>query len=95
MKKKIQLKRSGRVSRLVVTVAAGIAGIALIFNPNYNDGDNKVAAANSVPVNGTIMQYYQWYLPNNGSLWDKLSGDAKNLADTGFTAVWLPPAYKI
>lgn len=94
MKKKIQLKRSGRVNRLIVTVAAGIAGIALIFNPNYNDGDNKVAAANSVPVNGTIMQYYQWYLPNNGSLWDKLSGDAKNLADTGFTAVWLPPAYK-
>lgn len=94
MKKKIQLKRSGRVNRLIVTVVAGIAGIALIFNPNYNDGDNKVAAANSVPVNGTIMQYYQWYLPNNGSLWDKLSGDAKNLADTGFTAVWLPPAYK-
>lgn len=94
MKKKIQLKRSGRLNRLIVTVAAGIAGIALIFNPNYNDGDNKVAAANSVPVNGTIMQYYQWYLPNNGSLWDKLSGDAKNLADTGFTAVWLPPAYK-
>lgn len=94
MKKKIQLKRSGRVNRLVVTVVAGIAGIALIFNPNYNDGDNKVAAANSVPVNGTIMQYYQWYLPNNGSLWDKLSGDAENLADTGFTAVWLPPAYK-
>ena len=91
MKKKIQLKRSGRINRLIVTV---IAGIALIFNPNYNDGDNKVAAANSVPVNGTIMQYYQWYLPNNGSLWDKLSGDAKNLADTGFTAVWLPPAYK-
>lgn len=94
MKKKIQLKRSGRVNRLVVTVVSGIAGIALIFNPNYNDGDNKVAAANSVPVNGTIMQYYQWYLPNNGSLWDKLSGDAENLADTGFTAVWLPPAYK-
>lgn len=94
MKKKIQLKRSGRVNKLIVTVVAGIAGIALIFNPNYNDGDNKVAAANSVPVNGTIMQYYQWYLPNNGSLWDKLSGDAKNLADTGFTAVWLPPAYK-
>lgn len=94
MKKKIQLKRSGRVNRLIVTVVAGIAGIALIFNPNYNDGDNKVAAANSVPVNGTIMQYYQWYLPNNGSLWDKLSGDAENLADTGFTAVWLPPAYK-
>lgn len=94
MKKKIQLKRSGRVNKLIVTVVAGIAGIALIFNPNYNDGDNKVAAANSVTVNGTIMQYYQWYLPNNGSLWDKLSSDAKNLADTGFTAVWLPPAYK-
>lgn len=94
MKKKIQLKRSGRVKKLIATVVAGMVGIGLIFNPNYNNDDNKVEAANSVPINGTIMQYFQWYLPNNGSLWGKLSSEAKDLANKGFTAVWLPPAYK-
>lgn len=94
MKKKVQLKRSGRVKKLIAAVVAGIVGIGLIFNPNYNNADNNVEAANSVPINGTIMQYFQWYLPNNGSLWSKLSSSAADLANAGFTAVWLPPAYK-
>lgn len=45
-------------------------------------------------VNGTMMQYFQWYLPNDGSLWNNLKDDAKHLSDVGITATWLPPAYK-
>lgn len=45
-------------------------------------------------LNGVIMQYFHWYVPNDGTLWDKTAFEAKNLAKAGFTAVWLPPAYK-
>jgi alpha-amylase len=45
-------------------------------------------------VNGVMMQYFHWYLPTGGSLWNQLTRDAKELAANGFTALWLPPAYK-
>lgn len=45
-------------------------------------------------INGTMMQYFHWYLPDDGTLWNKLSHEAKNLSDIGITSVWLPPAYK-
>lgn len=44
--------------------------------------------------NGTLMQYFHFYYPNDGSLWKKVSGEAKNLAEMGITSLWLPPAYK-
>jgi alpha-amylase len=45
-------------------------------------------------LNGTIMQYFHWYTPDDGSLWNEVNSRAKQLADAGFTAMWLPPAYK-
>jgi alpha-amylase len=45
-------------------------------------------------VNGVMMQYFHWYLPTGGTLWNQLTRDAKELAANGFTALWLPPAYK-
>ena len=44
--------------------------------------------------NGVMMQYFEWYMPNNGSLWRQLAGDAEHLAGLGVSAVWVPPAYK-
>ncbi|MCU0532486.1 MAG: alpha-amylase [Hydrococcus sp. Prado102] len=44
--------------------------------------------------NGTIMQYFHWYTPDSGTHWDEVKNNAKELADAGFTAMWLPPAYK-
>ncbi len=44
--------------------------------------------------NGVMMQYFEWYLPNSGSLWNQLKDDASHLRDIGVTAVWIPPAYK-
>ena len=45
-------------------------------------------------LNGCMMQYFHWYIPNDGSLWDEVSKKSQELADSGFTAMWLPPAYK-
>ncbi len=44
--------------------------------------------------NGVMMQYFEWYLPDDGSLWRKLAEDAQHLSQIGVTAVWVPPAYK-
>ena len=41
-----------------------------------------------------MMQYFEWYLPNDGFWWKRCSAKAQNLADLGITGVWLPPAYK-
>jgi len=47
-----------------------------------------------VKINGVMMQYFHWYLPGDGSLWNQLKNNAQELADAGITALWLPPAYK-
>ena len=43
--------------------------------------------------NGTMMQYFEWYV-TPGTLWKQLCTDAAQLAADGITAVWIPPAYK-
>ena len=44
--------------------------------------------------NNTMMQYFEWYLPSDSTLWNKLTKDAKHLENIGMTHLWLPPAYK-
>ena len=44
--------------------------------------------------NETMMQYFEWYLPNDGLWWRRCAAKAANLRDLGITQVWLPPAYK-
>lgn len=44
--------------------------------------------------NGTMMQYFEWDMPANQSLWKELKEEAAKLKTAGVTAVWLPPAYK-
>ena len=43
---------------------------------------------------GTIIQYFNWYLPADGNLWNQVKQEAPKLRSLGFSAVWLPPAYK-
>ena len=44
--------------------------------------------------NETMMQYFEWYLPNDGLWWKRCAAKAENLRALGITQVWLPPAYK-
>jgi alpha-amylase len=48
----------------------------------------------AVGFNGTMMQYFHWNIPPGGTHWNQLRTNAKALAEAGFTALWLPPAYK-
>lgn len=45
-------------------------------------------------LNGVMMQYFHWYIPPDGTLWQELQRHAPELAQVGITALWLPPAYK-
>jgi alpha-amylase len=45
-------------------------------------------------LNGTMMQYFQWYTSNEGTHWDEIKTKSKELADAGITALWIPPCYK-
>ncbi len=47
-----------------------------------------------VNTNETMIQYFEWYLPNDGLWWKRCAAKADNLAALGITQVWLPPAYK-
>ncbi len=47
-----------------------------------------------MPSNDTMMQYFEWYLSSNSTLWNELTKDAKHLENIGITHLWLPPAYK-
>ncbi|MEL6399151.1 MAG: alpha-amylase [Cyanobacteria bacterium J06626_4] len=60
-------------------------------------GTNAAAIADKkapAEFNGTMMQWFHWYIPADGTHWQKLKADAQELAAAGFTALWLPPAYK-
>ena len=44
--------------------------------------------------NKTMMQYFEWYLPSDGTFWNFAASEAKDLKKNGIDMVWLPPAYK-
>ncbi len=44
--------------------------------------------------NRTLIQFFEWYLPADCSLWRDACAKSQQLADIGITDIWLPPAYK-
>ena len=44
--------------------------------------------------NGVILQAFEWYTDKDPHLWVRIKEMAPQLAKAGFTAIWLPPAYK-
>lgn len=44
--------------------------------------------------NETVIQYFEWYLPEDAGHWKRCTKAAKELAEAGITFAWLPPAYK-
>jgi alpha-amylase len=44
--------------------------------------------------NLTLIQFFHWYYPSDGSLWNHFADEANRLSKLGITGAWLPPAYK-
>jgi alpha-amylase len=45
-------------------------------------------------INGTMMQYFHWYVQSDGTFWKEVRDAAPFLSELGINAVWLPPAHK-
>lgn len=59
--------------------------------------ENGQQIANQKPeaeYNGTIMQYFHWYSNGDGNHWKNLYNQIPEIVQAGFSALWLPPAYK-
>ncbi|RYY55567.1 MAG: alpha-amylase, partial [Chitinophagaceae bacterium] len=41
-----------------------------------------------------MLQFFHWYIPADGSLWNHAAESADYLKSLGVNSVWLPPAYK-
>jgi alpha-amylase len=65
-----------------ITLALAIAG-SLFTTANVEAADN-----------GTMMQYFHWYVSGDGQHWNRTAQEVDDLAAKGITALWLPPAYK-
>ncbi|MGF3195525.1 alpha-amylase [Facklamia sp. P13055] len=44
--------------------------------------------------NNLLMQYFEWYLPNEGKHWINLQNDVDHLYEIGVDHIWLPPFCK-
>lgn len=42
----------------------------------------------------TLIQFFHWYSPNDGTFWKHTAEQAEYLEKLGLTHAWLPPAYK-
>lgn len=42
----------------------------------------------------TMLQFFEWNLPDDGQLWNRVAAAAPGLQEAGFTKIWLPPSYK-
>ena len=45
-------------------------------------------------IQDTMMQFFEWYLPNDCKHWQRLADESDKLKNLGINYVWLPPAYK-
>jgi len=41
-----------------------------------------------------MLQFFEWYYPADGSLWNHFANEAARLKKLGIDSVWLPPAHK-
>jgi alpha-amylase len=46
------------------------------------------------PRNNTMMQFFEWHLPNDGDHWNRLSDMAEEIKSQGIDSIWIPPASK-
>ena len=55
---------------------------------------NPVEGEGEAALNKVMMQYFEWYLPDDGKQWERLQNDAEHLKSIGVGGVWMPPFCK-
>ncbi|KAK9378957.1 glycoside hydrolase superfamily [Kockiozyma suomiensis] len=46
------------------------------------------------PENATLLQAFEWYIPDDHTHWKRLARDVPKYRDMGITALWIPPPCK-
>jgi len=92
----LALKQNMAAAEADPHVDTGPAAIALVqqWLARHENEIIERRLASPSDFNGTMIQWFHWYGEADGSHWRRLSLEAANLAAAGFTAIWLPPAYK-
>lgn len=44
--------------------------------------------------NIALIQFFEWYIDNDGEHWNRLKAEAAHLAELGIASVWIPPSCK-
>lgn len=81
------------MKRVFIKIFQGILSVFLVI---VNLIVTLVQPGTSEPVskNRTMLQGFEWYLRTDGTHWDRLASQAKELSKMGVNMIWLPPAYK-
>lgn len=70
------------------------SGLNMVNSSRNHEVEEDNVEFNDKEQNETMMQYFEWYYPCDGSLWNKVKENSKELSEMGITALWLPPACK-
>ena len=65
-----------------------------LIGPRETAGPDFYILWHTIMQNGTMIQYFHWYIPADGKFWKQVKNEAPRLAELGINAVWLPPACK-
>ena len=87
------LKTNSKKIFLLALIATLIIN-TMVVNASSIKSNEANENSTTTAINGTMMQYFEWDLPNDGKHWKIVASQADELADVGFTSLWLPPAYK-
>ena len=55
---------------------------------------SELAHDTPTPINGTMLQGFEWYVSADGKHFRRLARDIPALNEIGITAIWIPPACK-
>jgi alpha-amylase len=85
-------------ARAALALTLGLAACSKeVTAPSTPALASPTASSNAAALNGVMLQGFYWNVPisnSQGTWWQVLNSKANELATAGFTAVWLPPAYK-
>jgi len=76
----------------IVSIVLILALIITMMPVFATAGVQQAGAATE--LNKTMMQAFEWYVPDDGLHWNRLAAAAAPLADMGLSAMWVPPTYK-
>ena len=104
VEREIRKKRKKGLGIVLLMGLVMVVGIYFVDRYGFKNVSAGNTSTTDDAINGVMLQGFEWFLEDYGrqeengknveTLWEFYSNNAKQLADKGFTAIWLPPAFK-